>query len=177
MTKTKIILVVCFLVTFAAGSFVGWSVSRPDHPRGGPSWLTAELNLTPEQRDQMHAIWSEAMGATMKQRGEQGKALRQERDQAVIALLSDEQKTRYDVIYQDYLRKEGELSDQRKQAFDEAVKRTMLILTPEQAARYEDLMKKQPERGFGPPRGGHWGRPPGPPPDAPPDAPPGPPPE
>ena len=171
MTKTKIILVVCFLVTFAAGGVVGWSVLRPDHPPRGPSWLTAELDLTDQQREQMHNIWSEVMGATMRQHGDQSKALRQERDQAVIALLTDEQKTRYDAIYKEYLRKEAELSDQRKQAFDEAVKRTMQILTPEQAAKYEELMKKQPERGFGPPRGGRWGRPP----DVPPGPPPGPP--
>jgi Spy/CpxP family protein refolding chaperone len=177
MVKTKIILVVSFVVTFAAGAVTGWLVSRSDHRPPGPSWLAAELDLTSQQREQMQAIWSEVMGATMRQRGEQRDALRQERDQAIVALLTEEQRPRYDAILKDYVTKENEMSEQRKQAFEEAIKRTKEILTPEQAAKYEELMKKEREKGFGPPRGGHRGPPPGPPPGPLPGSPPGPPPE
>lgn len=182
MTKIKAILIVSFLVTFAAGVVTGLLVARLDHPPRGPSWLEAELNLTSEQREQMHRIWSEVMGSTMSPRGEQGRALRQERDQAIVALLTDEQKQKHDAILKEYVRKDAELSDQRKQAFEEAIRRTKEILTPEQASKYDELMKKERDRGFsGPPRGGHRGPPPGgpggPPPGPPPESPAGPPPQ
>jgi Spy/CpxP family protein refolding chaperone len=167
MTKVKALLIVSFFVTFAAGVAAGLLVAHMHHRPPGPSWLTAELGLNSQQREQMHTIWSEVMGSMMKQRAEQSKALRQERDQAIVALLTDEQRPRYDAILKEYERKQGELSEQRKQAFEEAIKRTKEILTPEQATKYEELIKKERERGFGPPRGGPWGPPPGPPPGPP----------
>jgi len=171
MTKIKIILVVAFLATFAAGAVTGLLVAHLSQRSHGPSWLGAELDLTSQQREQIRNIWSEVMGSMMPQRSEQGKALRQERDQAITALLTDEQRSRYDAVLKDYARKEAEMSEQRKQAFEAAIKRTKEILTPEQAAKYDELMQKQRERGFGPPRGGRRGPPsdgpPGPPPDSP----------
>jgi len=130
MTKIKAILIVSFLVTFAAGGAAGLLVASLHHGPHGPSWLAAELDLTGAQREQMDKIWSEVMGAMGRQRFEQSRALRQERDQAIAALMTDE-----------------------------AIKRTKEILTPEQAAKYDALMAKQRERGFGPPHGGRRGRP------------------
>jgi len=173
MTKIKAILIVSFLVTLAAGVAAGLAIANLYHRPHGPSWLTTELNLTPEQQDQMHKIWSEVMGSGTPQRGEQREALRQERDKAIVALLSQEQRARYDAILKDYAAKEATLSEQRKQAFEEAVRRTKEILTPEQATKYEELMQKQRERGFGPSHGGHRGGPSGPPPGPPPNSPPG----
>jgi len=163
MTRIKAILIVSFLVTFAAGAATGLLADRLDHRPPGPSWLEAELDLTSQQREQMHAIWSEVMGTMMRQHGEQREALRQQRDQAIVALLTDEQRSRYDAILKEFAGKEEEMSQQRKQAFDEAVKRTKEILTPQQVAKYEELLKMQRERGFGPPRGKHRGPPGGPP--------------
>jgi Spy/CpxP family protein refolding chaperone len=159
MTKIKAILIVSFLVTFAAGGAAGLLVASLHHGPHGPSWLAAELDLTSAQREQMDKIWSEVMGAMGRQRFEQSRALRQERDQAIAALMTDEQRPRYEAVLKDYTRKDGELSDQRKQAFKEAIKRTKEILTPDQAAKYDALMAKQRERGFGPPHGGRRGRP------------------
>jgi len=173
MTKIKAILIIAFLVTFAAGAATGVLGTWVQHRPPMPSWLGTELNLTRQQRDQMHKIWSEVMGSTMRQRFEQGVALKQERDQAIVALLTQEQRPRYDAILKDHARKEGELFEQGKKAFEEATQRTKQILTPEQAGKYEELLKKQREKGFGPPPGGHRG----PPRDGPPGPPPGPPPD
>ncbi len=171
MTRIKAILIVSFLVTFAAGVAAGLLATRVHHRPPKPSWLGTELNLTRQQEEQMHKIWSEVMGSSMRQRFEQGAALKQERDQAIIALLTEEQRPRHEAILKDYARKEGELFEQGKKAFEEAIQRTKEILTPEQAAKYEELLKKQREKGFGPPPGGHRG----PPRDGSRDGPPGPP--
>ena len=159
MTKTKILLVLVFLVTFAAGAVAGRLSAQSGHRPPGRSFLAAELNLTSEQREQMHNIWSEVMGEGGRRQWEQRRLLGQERDQAIAALMTPEQKPQYDKILQDYARKVEELSQERKKAFDQAVERTKQILTPEQAAKYEELLKKAPDRGGfgGPPGAPPWG--------------------
>ena len=154
MTKAKVILIVSLLVAFASGTSLGVLIAkgmRPPPPPPG-SRLAYELNLTAEQQDQMHKIWEEVRGTVFSQRGERREALAQERDQAILSLLSEAQRAKYDAIRQEYTRKVDELSQERKRAFDEAVERTKKILTPEQAVKYDELMKKQGERGMG--RGG-----------------------
>lgn len=154
MTKTKMILLGSFLLAFAAGTALGLLVSRPDRPAHGRSPL-AELNLTPAQREQMKKIWTETHGAASKPQGEARSAAAQRREQAIQALLSDEQKARYDAIQQEYSRKLEELSQERKKASDAAVERCKRLMSPEQAAKYDELIKKQRERGggmFGPRR-------------------------
>lgn len=172
MTKTKMLLILSFAVTFAAGAAVGILASRPGHPPRKPSWLTAELNLTDQQRDQMRDIWSEVMRTGGRNEREQRKALSQQRDQAIAALLTDAQQPQYESILQNHTRKVEELAQERKRTFEQAVERTKQILTPEQATKYDELMKSRHDRGPGDRPGPPWGGPPPPhtgPPGPPPD--------
>ena len=153
MTRTKIILMVSFVITFAAGGVVGRLILPSGHRPPGPSFLAAELNLTSQQRDQMHTIWTEIMRTGGRREWDQRKALAQERDQAVAALLTPEQRPQYEKVLQDHTRKLDELSQERKRNFDQAVERTKQILNPEQVKKYEELLKKPRERGFGGPPG------------------------
>jgi Spy/CpxP family protein refolding chaperone len=148
-----LLVIVCFLAAFAAGLAVGLVADRAPDPPRHHSWLMAELKLTPQQRDQMGKIWSEVMEGSGRQHGEQRRAITEERDKAIVGILTPAQQPKYDQIQQDYTRKLGELAQQRKAAFDQAVERTKQILTPEQVTKYEELLKKQRERGFGGPRG------------------------
>jgi Spy/CpxP family protein refolding chaperone len=151
MTKTKAILFVAFLLAFAAGTSLGVFVAKPaEHHKERPSWLTRELNLTPEQQSEMSAIWKEYMESfPRQQQGERRAALAQQRDQDILALLSAEQRAKYDAIQQDYTHKVEELSQERKRAFDDVIAKTKAILTPAQATKYEELMKRPHERGMG----------------------------
>ncbi len=108
------------------------------------------LLLTDAQRPKYDAVFTEFA----KKDGDQRDALRQEREKTVVALLSEDQRPKYDAILTEFSRKDAEMSEQRKQAFDEAAKRTREILTPEQAVKYDDWIQKQRDRGFGPARGG-----------------------
>jgi len=155
MTRTKAILVVAFLLAFAAGTSVGLFATkappaspppRPDRPN---SFLERELNLTVEQKEQMKTIWSDVMAPGGRGQFDRRAALAQERDQAVVALLTEEQRSRYDAVLKDYADKVEALQQDRKRAFDEARERTKAILTPEQAEKYDQLMKRPPERGPG----------------------------
>ena len=172
MTKIKTILIAAFLATFAAGGVTGLLVAHLYQRPHVPSWLGTELNLTSQQREQIHTIWSEVMSTTARQRGEQRDALRRERDQKIKALMTAEQQAKYEAILAEFSRQDAERSEQRKQAFEEAVHRTKEILTPEQAAKYDELMTKQRERGLGPPRGSRRSPPPAGPPGPPPEGPP-----
>ncbi len=158
MTKAKVLLIVAFVVTFAAGGAIGLLMSEPEHRRRGPSWLTAELGLTDQQRDRMREIWSEAMRAGGSDRWERRKALARSRDEAVAALLTEAQREQYDSILRDYEAKVDELGQERKRAFEKAAERTKQILTPEQARKYEELLQERAKRGPGDRRGPPWGR-------------------
>lgn len=146
MSRTRLILLGCFVIAFAAGVLTGLVVSRLRERPPRRSRLASQLKLTKEQQEQMRKIWSDVMSPHQGRRGEGRAALAQERDQAVVALLTEDQRLAYEAILQEYTRKMDELSQARRRRFEEAVERTKSILTPEQARKYEELIKGRRER-------------------------------
>lgn len=182
MTRTRIALLLSFALVFAAGATLGRLTARTKHPPRRGSWLTEELDLSPQQQEQMRAIWSDVMGQVHRTHGEQRGMLATERDEALRQLLTDEQRQRYEQVLDEYERKLRLLSEQRGAAFQEGVARTKEMLTPDQREKYERMQENMREhRGRRPRRGGPPrmdGRGPSPHPDGPegpPWAPPGPP--
>ena len=147
MTRIKLLLLASFLVTFAVGLTAGLLISHVRKPSKSHSWLSDELNLTGQQREQMRSIWSKAMSPPLRQQGKTRMTLARERDEAVAAILTAEQRPLYEKVLQEHARKLSELSQERKRAFEEAVQKTKQILTPEQALKYEELQKKHAGRG------------------------------
>lgn len=155
MSKTKIILAVTFLLVFAAGAVVG--TVRPLVPgashHGGPgesrgSWIARELSLTPDQQEQMRRIWAEqAPGTRERDHGDRRREFQRQRDDAIKAMLTDEQRTKYDAIQKEYTDHLADLSKERQAAFQQAVERTKAILTPQQVEKYDALLKKRTEGG------------------------------
>lgn len=144
MSRARIILIVCFVVAFAAGVAVGIVLSRrPAGERRG-SWLGRELDLSKEQREQMLKIWSGAMDKLRRDHRDQRRKNREARDAALQALLTAEKKKRYEKIRSDYEAKSAALSEARRKSFEDAVRRTKEILTEEQRKRYEEILKKRP---------------------------------
>jgi len=139
MTKTKLILLVCFAAALAAGVAAGMAFSRFS---GRPHWRPDPLNLTPEQREQMRQIWSFVESLRSKHR-EQMDGLRRERDEAVIALLNDEQKAKHDTILKEHERKMEAIAAERQKAIDDAVKRTRGILNEQQRTKYDEMLEKR----------------------------------
>jgi Spy/CpxP family protein refolding chaperone len=82
--------------------------------------------------------------------------LRDERDEAIAALLAPSVMGDYDRILLDFNSKLDALGQERDKGFREAVEKTKKILTPEQLAKYEELLKRR-EPGGGE-RGGRSGR-------------------
>jgi Spy/CpxP family protein refolding chaperone len=148
--KAKLLLILSLVLTFAAGLALGCLLERGSggrHRRGRrDSWLVRQLDLTPEQAQQIHAIWSEAMqmGASRRERR---RTLREEREKSVRDLLSEEQKAQYDRALAEYDRKTVALQDEASEAFEQTVARTKEMLTPEQREKYEQMLGRMREHG------------------------------
>ena len=143
MTKTRIMVVVCFLVALAAGTALGVLVGRkpPDVHRGRP-WIAQKLDLTPEQQEKYNKIWETLRSGQQRQR-DQRDALQKARDEAIKSSLSPSQAQWYDDVMTEYSRAAAEL---RSRPFQEAGKLTKEILDDEQRAKYESILKEQSER-------------------------------
>ncbi|MEI7767304.1 MAG: hypothetical protein WCJ97_07695 [Phycisphaerae bacterium] len=158
MSKSVVLLLIVFLVALGSGFIAGFTAQRqPMGPGPKPeprSWLERELKLSDTQKEQMRAIWSEHMrSGSTTQPVDKRRQYARERDDAVVALLTAEQKAEYDRIRQTYDAKVAELNQQREAQFKAAVEKSKAILNPEQQKVYEEILKKGPPGG----RGG-WGR-------------------
>jgi len=159
MTRTRIIVIIGFLVAFGAGAVVGIQI-RPQPVAATiqqqpeqRSWLRTELGLTPEQNDKMKSIW-EGLHASGRGYEERRRHLRDERDEAIAALLAPSVMGDYDRILADFSNKLAAMAQERDKAFSEAVEKTKAILTPEQRVKYEEFLKRrEPDRGDRGPRG------------------------
>ena len=148
MTKAKLIMLLSLLLAFAAGVTVGFLLRHPGHKTYLQSKLSRELGLTPEQREEMSKIWSDVRSRARRGQDGRNQALERERDEAIKALFSEEQKARYEEVMQEYSRKVAEHTQERRKVFQQAVERTKQILTESQRKKYEELLKKRPEMGY-----------------------------
>ena len=163
---TKLVVTIGFIVSFLAGVMVGISAqrrsmmatdsatvpsTRPSH-RGG--WMAAELNLTPQQEEQMKQIWSDAArGGGRGEHEDRRRQFRRERDEAIAQLIRPEDKSRYDEVMKNYSAQTDAMDAEMRKNFEDAVRRTKELLTPEQRTKYEDMLKRR-SRDYGRDGGG-----------------------
>ena len=151
---TKLVVIIGFLISFAAGLMLGQMqgrrhlIARSDRPaettrpahRG--SWLTSELGLSPDQQKQMDKIWSETAGRGRREIEERRRQIRIERDEALAGLVRPDDKPRYEKILEHYHQQQRALESEMRANFESAVERTKALLTPEQRAKYDALLKR-----------------------------------
>jgi Spy/CpxP family protein refolding chaperone len=159
MNRLKLHIVLLFLVALATGVVAGMAISRNSmashQPTERRSYLANQLDLTPAQSDRLRAIWSEVIHPSTQpglSNRERRDSYRDQRDQAVVALLSDSQKAAYDDIQKKYRQQIDGLDEERRQATQVAVEKTREILTDVQRAKYDEILKNAP-----PGRRGHGG--------------------
>jgi Spy/CpxP family protein refolding chaperone len=157
--KSRLIFFTCFFITFGAGTAVGmlWATPAPK-PSRDP--FLSELDLTQEQRDKIKGFWTEAMKNGWQR--EQRDAVFKEREAAMKAMLTDEQKAKQEEIQKVFQSKMDEMNAASKRSRDEAYEKTKAILNPDQLVKYEEMRKKRFEGREG--RDGREGRGPGGPP-------------
>ena len=173
----KIMVVIGFLVAFAAGLAVGFELRRtsradvvtpveqpvrttgPSTTRGSRTpggWFASELKLDAEQRKKMDAIWSDVARGGREEMDKERDALRKKRDEAILALVGADNKAKYDDIQKQYRDDQQAMERKMRGRFEKAVEETKAILTPEQREKYEQLLARHrpPDRDGGRGRGG-----------------------
>jgi Spy/CpxP family protein refolding chaperone len=145
MSRVKMILTIAFVLAMGAGVAVGMLSARIPQTRQPRSWLGDELNLSPEQRDQMRTIWQD-VSKNRPRDGERRRALEKERNEAIIRLLTDEQKLKYEQINQQFAQGQQDQAQQREAAIQSAIERTKQILTPDQRVKYAQIMQERREK-------------------------------
>lgn len=146
-TKALSLLLIVFALALGAGVSGGMLMARlpakaatPTLPTGGASPLADELSLTADQRDKMREIWEEVRDVG-RECVRDGQLMQKDRDDALIALLNDEQKAKYEKIAADYARQFATVAKRRTNAFRDGVKRTQTMLNDEQRRRYERILR------------------------------------
>ncbi len=158
MNNFKLLAAVALCIAYIAGIATGWAgytlvgAAAPAPDRNG-SWLSHTLGLTAEQEAQMEAIWSREAPETP---GDDSRTtmrmLYDERNAAVRALMTEAQQREMDRIFEEFEAKKAAHSEARRQRHEEAVAKTMAILTPEQQEQYQEVLSKFGRRGS---KGGH----------------------
>lgn len=111
-------------------------------PGSGSGSLADVLHLTADQRDRMRTIW-EGTRLTAQGYFDEGQRLQREREDALIALLTDAQKEQYEKITRDYADRFAAVTRKREAAFREAVERTRAILNDAQRRQYDQILRSR----------------------------------
>ena len=160
MTKLKFLAAIALCMAYIAGIATGWAgytlagEKPPPPPRDERgSWLSHTLQLDASQRTRMEEIWSpEASRRDGDDARTRIRAIYDERNAAVRALLTPEQQVQFDAIYQKSEEQKEAIARERHERHEEAVKKTMAILTPEQQVKYQKIIDEFEKRG---PKGEH----------------------
>lgn len=148
MKKKRMEILLITLTVFALGAGVAAGLLAARLPGGsGAVQMTAdrspladELQLNDQQVTQMRDIWESVRGKT---RGayDEAQRLEKQRDQALLALLNDDQKQAFEKISQDFARRYAELTQSRDQTFRDAVSATKQLLSDDQKKKYDEILK------------------------------------
>jgi Spy/CpxP family protein refolding chaperone len=145
----KLVVTFGFLISFAAGLMVGMqhgtsapaAMNTPStRPFGARGFLPAALNLTPDEQEKMKKIWADDGNRIRAEQSERRNACRKERDDAILSMLTPDQKTQYDDIQKGYREKNDAIDRDLRADFQHKVEETNQILTPEQQAKYQELL-------------------------------------
>jgi len=147
--RTEVFLIILVIVALGAGVVTGvlarqlpLGAQKPLVETAGTLSLGDELQLSPEQRDQMKSIW-EGVRWEVQDCYHEGESLQRERDRAIVALLDDRQKAEFEKMSSEFAARFTELTEKREQTFQRAVERTKKLLDDRQRGKYEAILKSR----------------------------------
>lgn len=151
--RTRVMMVVLFLVSFAAGLGTA-TVFRPLPPPaprgGGPGWLSSELGLTPDQQKEMKRIWDNVRRPNWQEDMKARDAIAKQRDDEIRQLIPTEKQAEFDAINERSAKEFSAIRAKGREAFEAAVKETKAILNPEQQKKYDEIMSRPSDGRRGP---------------------------
>jgi hypothetical protein len=147
--KPMALLFAAFGLALAAGIAGGLLLARVPRDQGrsnrsaaASSPLGAELGLSSTQAEEMRKIW-EGVRDTAQQCFDDGRRLQKDRDDALVALLTNEQKERFEKISSDYAEQFAGLNRRRDKEFQKAVHQTRQLLSESQWQKYEQILRSR----------------------------------
>jgi Spy/CpxP family protein refolding chaperone len=142
--KVAVVLVFMFVLAISAGVVTGRLTSKAPAPTavGGGSLLSDELQLTAEQREQMRPIW-ESVRDTARSCAAEAERVEREHEERLKAILTDEQKARYQQLSEADHSRIAALDAKRKEAFRNAVGQTNKLLREDQRRAYQRIISDQ----------------------------------
>lgn len=143
MTKSKLAILMMFVLTLGAGASAGMLYDRVEVRRPTPL-LLQELHLTPDQEVKMHDIWTPVSNLHIQRRFQRD-TLSKEKDAATLTILNDDQKTRFAEIQKTFDGKAKEVEQSVQTAEDAAVIETNKILDDAQRAKFAEMRKARDE--------------------------------
>lgn len=160
MRRTRIELLIVGVAALALGAgIVGGllvaklpsaNASNTHPPRGGDrSPLGDELDLSATQREQMREIW-EGVRGQVHETFDKAKALERRREEALIGLLTDAQKEKFEQLASGFAMEFDTLRQDRDRVFESAVEKTKQLLNEQQRGKYEEILRTRGPGALGP---------------------------
>lgn len=151
MNRARLLFIIGFVLSMGAGVVVGMALVRgTPKTLAAPHGMDADLGLTPQQAEQVKAIWS-AVRQSDGGRNDHRRSLSRERDEAIAKLIGADRKEDYDRIMQDHTAKVAEANKERERLMQEAELKMKAVLTDVQWKKFEEIKKDRAEHG----RNGH----------------------
>ncbi len=146
MNRARVLFVIGFILSMGAGVVVGMALVRnvPGAHAESHGW-DADLGLTPQQAEQVKAIWS-AVRQSDGSRNDNRRALGHERDEAIAQLIPAERKADYDRILQTHATKVAEANKEHDRLMQEGEQKMKAVLTEAQWKKFESIKKDRAER-------------------------------
>lgn len=148
MMHSNLVLASTVVIVLGAGMAVGRLTARlplDRPPVDQRSWLDDQLDLRPDQREQMDAIWKQAW-PQMEKTFEARRDLEKQRDQAVMALLDPKQQVAYQKTIDEFRAKRDELFKERNKLMQDANAQSRALLDEDQQKVWDVLTKQMRDR-------------------------------
>lgn len=178
---TKLLVLFGFVLSFAAGMLASSRFLPPPPPEetfgpgAGPTthpgppfmrrgFLPRELDLTPEQQTKIREIWSKVGVNGPREMDDKKHEYGEAKDAEFAKLIPPERRADFDKIKSDFTAKMTALDTDFRESFENAIKQTEALLTPEQRQKYDEIrshMQPHDGRGFEGEGHGHHGHGPG----------------
>jgi len=148
MTKSKSITVAAFFLAILAGIPLGWVFNPFDEKANAGQMefggIHDELGLSEEQKKTMKEIWAKT-AADMKSFDRM--AIAREKDERVLSMLTDDQKSEYDEIMVWFRGERNKMDEARKARHEESIKQTLALLNEDQQIKFRELIENQKKNG------------------------------
>jgi hypothetical protein len=140
--KATLVLILAYVLALAAGTTSGVLAERlrSAGPAASSAPLAVQLQLSAEQTEQMRQAW-EAVRDTEDDCYKQAQAIERKRDQALVDMLTDEQKAKFALVDKGFADQYAALKARRDTAFADAFAKTEGILTEAQRVKYEQIVR------------------------------------